>query len=158
MMQREPLDETIDRVAREVTMLSPTSALPGFVRARLRHPADPLWRRPLVAVSAIAAVILTLTIARTLDSHDIAPETLTVPQRLDSRPVALLAPLAARLAPTELALPEPSREGGIVRTALEVPPLTLEPLSLETLAELPPLQIESIHIPDIDSSETKEPR
>lgn len=152
-MSGELLDETIDRVAEQMTMPPANSMFSVDVRQALGAPARSAFTPALVgAAAAIVAVAIGLPLWQSDPRPGDSPE--GTRRTLDSQAVAPIAslPRAARRAMGKV----PSAV--VPQTLLEVAPLNVEPLHVEAILEVEPLDVKDIVISDMVGGEMKEPR
>ena len=153
-MQREFLDETIDRVARDLTTVSADDAFGARVRQRLSAPRHRPWR-VLVAVGvASAAAVVTITAALWTSPERVPATAHHVVLPLEARGIATIAPLAATVhRPTV-------RVEAMVAAAehLSVEPIAIEPLPVEAPVQIDPLYVGDLQVPAIEIEDIKEQR
>jgi hypothetical protein len=150
IMSRELLDDTIDRVAHDLTVPASNAPISAGVRTRMADVRP--WRLPAVVA---VAVVISAGIAGLLWSR--APRQIREAEtsRLLSavRPTGA-APLAAVVEPVAT-LVRP-READ-ARAMVDVAPLMVAPLSLDAIDEVEPLRVDALQIADIPG-EIKEQR
>lgn len=187
-MNRETLDETIDRVAGEMSAVTANPTLTAQVCARMDARRRP-WLMPSLAAASVAAVVVSATVLWPRSDRSVPP---APPGReLAADAVAPNAPLAeggpsARVdamvdAESEPGMPphpapDDAAGGAAVRlntsfvlelanagaptapAPLAIPELTIRPLAVPDDPEIAPLQIESLRVAEIDFEASKEQR
>jgi hypothetical protein len=158
-MNRELLDDAIDRVAREMTRVAPAPALSHRVRTQIEERSEgrPL-KIVLVAITAAAMLVAAVMLWR-VPSHQVSGP---VTQPLASRALTTYTPHAASvttapLRPTPAAMRSRVANTGVAASAIVVP-LTIEAIAVDTLSEVEPLHVGDIQIADITIGENKESR
>jgi hypothetical protein len=146
-MNREYLDETIDRVAREMTMAGTVAfALDGW---QSRQGSRQSGRSLVVLTAAAAGVVMAglLSMWQDMPPADVRAHTLA------SRALAPVSALPAAPRQAIDAAPTPR-----LRVSLAVAPLSIEPLSIGAMADVEPLNVKDMAIADIPSGDEKEHR
>jgi hypothetical protein len=159
MMQRETLDDTIDRVARDLTA---TPADHRFdARAAAWRARDAASNRSWKPASVVAAALTAVLLALATINRDAKPA--ASPAALASRALAITSGYASSPTPSGPGVQgqaAPAARRAVVdtrRADAAVPALVIEPLVVEAV-ELAPLRMEGLQISDIDPEVTKEPR
>ena len=150
-MNHEWIDETIDRVAGEMTMSRATVTFSLDVREAAYTRAR--FGRGVLVLTAVAASLViagTLSIWQSARTADVSG---TVPL-LSSRTLAPVSPmpLAARHRIVVAAKEATSA------VSLAVEPLSVEALSIDAMSDVAPLSVKDIAIADIPGGDTKEYR
>jgi hypothetical protein len=142
-MQSEWLDETIDRVARELTTPAHDRALSTNVRERITRPRR-VALAPLLACGAVVAGLVTSLMIWTSIRSEPAAAAQAV---LSSRPLAPVAPLRGVASRGVVSRPSTTPQP----PATEVAPLEIHVLQLDAIEEAAPLRVDDIRIADMDS-------
>lgn len=157
-MTHETIDETLDRVAGEMTAVAGDPTLPARVRERMhRHPRP--WLVPaLIAASVAGAAVLSVVVTRP-DGQSAGAEV----HEVSGRALAPVAPLAAAvpqpdLSPAHFPVAPAAAIVSVDETPLAVAALVIAPLAMPEVAEIEPLRVASLQIADIEFEESKEPR
>lgn len=147
-MYREPLDEAIDRVAREMT----ACRAPAGVSARVRHQItrSPRWASSLALLAGTAAIALVAGTSSIWNVRPARPGSAPVPVAvLAGHSRSVLVPLARAARPeTIVRTRRPPAPGPVT---LEIAPLDIEPIVLAALPEAAPLDVEEIRVAGIDA-------
>ena len=151
IMNREWLDDTIDRIAQDMTMPAPRVAFRFDVRRAVSERARST-ARIVVLAAATASVALAVLLA-------------TWPSSAPAGRDTSMSTLASRtLAPVSV-FPVVERESVAVvrraappRASMSVAPLSVEPLAIDEMTEVEPLAVKDIAIVDIPNGEPKEYR
>ena len=121
---RETIDETIDRVAAQLTMVPADPALAGRIAEQLDTDAPFAWMRWLLATGAVAAVavlaVVVFNSSRAPQPADIARATAPVPGPTGETPHAEAARASAS---PQIAMTAPTRGVTRRRSAEAHPPL-----------------------------------
>ena len=171
-MTREQLDDTIDRVARELTM-SPVASrqspvagrqsargsagdvtLSTTVRHAMTKPAPAGFSTALLAAAA-AVVVLAVAVSVLSTARRTAVESRDALRTLESRTLAPVAPLATAMRQPAMSS-RAEATPPTLHTTLEVTPLDVVPLSVAAIAEVAPLTVKDIAVSDIGGGEMKE--
>ena len=150
-MTREQLDDTIDRVARQLTLSPADLTLSAAVRHAFAPSPTSVLNSAGLQVAAAVVVFVVAFAAWQLPGNR-AGEIREAATALESRtlaPVARLATAVDRKTPIVRAVVAP-------RMPLEVAPLSIAPLSVEAIRELEPLRVEDITVSEIQNGEIKE--
>lgn len=152
-MNREPLDDTIDRVAREMTIVT-RRAIGVGLRDRIREQRQP--RFALVLAGAAAAVVATVVIVSWWTTAPASRPLTHAVAIVDSGRVAPLVP-SPHAVERSLSVIAAVPVGEAVRS-VDVPPLRIEPLGLEAIADVAPLSVDDILVSEIDGDPREEYR
>jgi hypothetical protein len=169
-MTDDTLDDTIDRVAGEMTAGAADPTLTARVRERI-HQRRPAWVTPaLAAASVVGAVGITIVLWPQNELREAAASELVA---------SAVAPIVALpgTVPTELTRPQDLEGGTLVpprppppivapaspivavdETPLAVAALVVPPLVMPEMMEIEPLHIASLQIAEIEHEDPKEPR
>jgi hypothetical protein len=157
-MNRELLDDAIDRVAREMTRVAPAPALSHRVRTQIEQPRDARPIKMMLAFTAAAMLVAAVMLWR-VPSHQIGGP---VAPPLASRALTMYTPHAASVTTAPLRSAPAAMRSHVTNTGVAasvlVVPLTIEAIAVDTLSEVEPLHVGDIQIADITIGENKESR
>jgi hypothetical protein len=172
-MRNERIDETIDRVAAELTAVSPNAGFATRLLDRLQRPQ----RRSVMSILVLVSATATLFVAVLLmfDRGPAAQPEAVLGRTLDTAPVELLpgglvgsvsADLAVMSNQAHVlpALPSVDNEDAAIPGgpgALEVEALTIEPMEFPVPTDIVPLDVPNLLIGEIAAGEGvsgKEPK
>lgn len=157
----ETLDETIDRVAGEMSAVADDPGLTARVRERMNGRRR-VWLMPTLAAASVAGIVV---IAAALWPR---AEPIPAPPRTSHELAANVA------APTVERVTSPALEGGtlvpsqpamvdadvepVEPAPLAIAELTIAPLAMPDVAEIAPLQVENLEIAGMEFEPLKESR
>jgi hypothetical protein len=157
------LDDRIDRVARELTRVSPDFTFNAKLDDRLvpTSNAGPTFSiRALATVSVAIAIVMLTSMWWRPTQMTRTDDQAVVPPALEGRALAAVSPLplsVARMSVTRRT-PEPTMPPGRVATVLDVAPLAIVALDVDTLADLEPLHVDDVRVVEIATREMREYR
>jgi hypothetical protein len=157
-MTHETVDDTLDRVAGEMTAVADNPMLSTRVRERMHRRARP-WLLPALVAGSVAGVVALSVVLSHLDGQSAGAEV----HEVSGRTLAPVAPLAVSVPPADLSwthsLAVPSAAiVSVDETPLAVAALVIAPLAMPEVAEIEPLRVASLQIADIEFEEPKEPK
>lgn len=157
-MTDETLDETLDRIAGEMTAVAADPSLASRVRQQMRQRYRP-WLMPTLVTASMAGVLaLSLIVTRPAWQGG-EPEA----RALSGRALAPLTPLAVAVPRSDVsrrpvAAARPSPIAWLDEAPLAVAALIVPPLAMPEAGEIAPLHVESLQIAEIEFEPSKEPR
>ena len=157
-MTHETIDETLDRVAGEMTAVAGNPMLSARMRERMHRRARP-WLLPALVAGSVAGVVALSVVLSHPDGRSAGAEV----HEVSGRALAPVAPFAAAvpqpdLSPTRFPVAPAATIVSVDETPLAVTALVIAPLAMPEVAEIEPLRVASLEIDDIEFEESKEPR
>lgn len=176
-MTHETLDETIDRIAGEMTTVSADPAFADRVRPRLSDDRRPLFGPVLAAATVVSAVVIAIVLwpqnespsraDRELIAGSVAP-TVSLPATVWNASTTLLPPLEGRTLPAAGGGAPAAPHGSAVAEAqvesagpdpLAIVELAIPPPVSPDVVSIAPLDVAQLEVPELDTTyESKEPR
>lgn len=153
MMRDELLDDTINRVASDMTAGGSNAMLSAVVRRRIvERRRWPSAVAPLALATAVA--VMTTVVTQWLASPPARDGRQSELPSIEARWLAPIVPLAAGVAPSPLTERVVSRP----TPPLGIAPLSIAPLTIAILRDVEPVRMDDIRIAEMPTMELKEPR
>jgi hypothetical protein len=153
----ETVDDTLDRVAGEMTAVAGNPMLSARVRERMHRRVRP-WLPPALVAASVAGVVALSVLLSHPDGRSAGVEV----HELSGRALTPLAPFAVAVPQPDLSTHFPVAPAAAIvsvdETPLAVAALVIAPLAMPAVAEIEPLRVASLQIADIEFEESKEPR